>query len=471
MPGATSLKYRFLQFTNRHRLIQPQQAILIAVSGGVDSVVLLHLLVTWQQFFRSRLGVAHFNHQLRGSSADEDEAFVAELSREFQLPFYAGRGDVRNLAHRQRRSLEEAARMAREAFLVETCEQNGFDHIATGHNLNDQAETMLMRLLQGAGVSGLAGIRLRRGRFIRPLLFAEREAIVEYAAHHQLTYREDPTNRDLRFVRNRIRHRLLPLLRETFHLSRLDSFLRTGLILQEWLEMLEEEVQQALSAVKILPGQNKIALDIPAYCQYFSQIQVKVLEFIIAQLTGERQTLTFRRFESFSRWLEKGGRGKILVHPGIQAWREGEQILFQLSAEENLPEKVDVWLNPGDAYRNETLQIEVSIGFAPREAIDFRLSPHTEFLDADQLRFPLRLRTWQPGDKLQPLGANYLKKVSDLLTDCRSLPLPKQSMLVLESAGEIVWVVGCRIGENYKITPQTKRVLKLEMNKLESMEL
>ncbi len=461
-----SLKYAFLEFVNRHQLILPGQKVLAAVSGGVDSLVLLHLLQTWQPYFNLAIGVGHFNHRLRGKAADADERFVRSTCEGAGIPFFRGSGEVKEYARQHKFSIEEAARKLREAFLENCRREQGYDAIATGHNLNDQAETLLMRLLTGAGPEGLAGIRLRREGFIRPLLFAERAEIEAHAAAHRIEFREDRSNRDVRIRRNKVRHKLIPYLQREFHLADLKPFLNLALTMQEWLPQLYQQVERLWKEAVKVESENKIRLGITIYSGYFSQIQIRILERILAQLAGAEKRLTFNQFADFSGWIREGKESSRFLLPGNIAVNRAEgQLIFEPAA--NL-KKIEVQQDifPGQSYENRELGVSLRASLGEKKRVRWGKHPGVEYLNADRLNFPLRLRNWRPGDRFQPLGMAHPKKLSDFLTDEPGLFLPRERMLVLENRGEIVWVVGSRISEKYKITEATGKVLKLEVRKL-----
>lgn len=439
----------------------------MAVSGGIDSMVLLHLMLDWQPYFKARLGVAHFNHQLRGKESDRDEIFVKTVCEKNKIPFFSGRGEVKKYARGNKYSIEEAARLLREQYLENCRQEQGFDVVATAHNLNDQAETLLMRLLSGSGLEGLAGIRLRREGYIRPLLFAERTAIEEHAAGNQIEYREDPTNQDLRFARNKIRHQLLPYLKKEFQLNRLNSFLNLGLIIQEWLPTVYEQAEEAFREFVIVESQNKIRLDITAYTRYFSQLQLRMLERILSKLLNKDVALGFNQFSDFSQWLNRPGKSsRFNFENEIAVRKEKQDLIFEREGDNNRNAELRVEIHPGDSYRNEELGIVLTSTRVETVPAHFGNTKFIEYLDARKLTFPLILRRWRAGDRFRPLGFSHQKKLSDFLTDEKELILTRQQMLVLESGGEIAWVVGSRMSEKFKITRSSEKILKLEVIKL-----
>ncbi len=462
-----SLKFSFLNFVNHHQLIERNQHLLVAVSGGVDSMVLLHLLRTWQQYFALQITVAHFNHQLRGSAADADEKFVRTFCEKNQLPVLTGRGDVKKFAHSEKQSPEAAARILRERFLREALESSGCDAIVTGHHLDDQIETLLMRLLSGSGLDGLAGIRIRRDQFIRPMLFARRQEIVDYAEANNIAFVEDVSNQDLNFRRNQIRHQLLPFLNEHFDYYNPASFLNIGLLIQEWLPYIENQAELCFLPPQKSGSENKIRLDIPTFKGYFSGIQIKALELALSRLCGEEKKMTTRQFQNFSRWLNKAKfSGEYRLDESVIIRREKSELVF----EKRIKKAIDIIplteIHNGESYLFPELGISLRTDFVEREAAVFNNVPEEEYLDAAKLTFPLLLRSWQAGDRFQPLGMKQEKKISDFLTDDKQLRYPKKITPVMLNQTEIICVPGMRISENYKINPKTEMVLKIKVTKL-----
>lgn len=462
-----SLKFAFLKFVNIHQLITTGQRVLVAVSAGVDSMVLLQLLQSWQSYFRMELGVIHFNHQLRGTEADADAAFVKLVAADLGLPCHTGAGDVRGYARQHRISQEEAGRILRERFFRECRDRAGYDLVATAHHLNDQAETLLLRLLSGTGLEGLAGIRLRREHLIRPLLFASREAIEAYAREQDIAYREDASNRDLRYRRNKIRHQLLPYLAREFNFINLASFLNIGLIVQEMLPEIEKTAATLLPA-DFSPGvENKIRLDISTYKGYFSWIQIKTLEMVLSELLQEDVKLTNRLFRDFTSWLaQEKFSPRFRLHPRVEVRRSAGELVFEKLKPAAEKITVAVELQPGAVYRNEALGFLLKIDRVERSGVTIAGDRRVEYIDGARVRFPLKLRTWKAGDRFQPLGMRSEKKVSDFLTDEKNLLLPRRQMLVLENTPDIVAVVGSRIDERYKLTEHTQHILKIEIESL-----
>ncbi|MFZ0388960.1 MAG: tRNA lysidine(34) synthetase TilS, partial [Calditrichia bacterium] len=324
----STLNKRFMEFVKTRNLFLPGEKVLAAVSGGIDSMVLLHLLYSCRKGLAIKLGIVHLQHNIRGGEAQDDLQFVAKTAEKLSLPFYKLYADVPEMARTNRLSLEEAARKAREQAFEKIAAEDEYHKIATAHHLDDQAETVLMRLLSGSGLQGLAGIRLQREKWVRPLLFAARSEIEAYAAREKIEYRSDRTNLDLSIPRNKIRRNLLPLLETEYDAGIKPHLANLSGILQEWDEYLEQTLAEALKDPVIRQVQNKISLDINRFNRYFSWIQIRLLQHILKQLNAEKVAITHRKFTAFKRWLQTGESGSEYIwHPGLRLCRQSDSVL------------------------------------------------------------------------------------------------------------------------------------------------
>ncbi|RMG61304.1 MAG: tRNA lysidine(34) synthetase TilS [Calditrichaeota bacterium] len=461
-----SLEHAFLRFVNENRLIEPNRPLGVAVSGGMDSVVLLHLLNQWRARLKVHLYVLHVHHGLRGQEADEDLLFVENLAEQLCLPFSSARMDVRGYARSHRLSLEEAGHLLREQQFLRWRDELGLQAVATGHHADDQAETLLMRLIQGTGIEGLAGIRLKKPGLVRPLLFARRSEIQHFALRRGLAYREDPSNRNMRFLRNRIRHRLMPLLREEFGFDPESNLLHLSLVVQDWVAFMEPELENLKKQINKARVGNQIELDISVYQAYFSWLRVRLLEQILQEILNRPYRLSYRRFHQFDRWVQRAQTGAhYALHPAVWVWRRDDRLVF-------LPEAATdasldpVSLEPEGEFELPEFGLRITVELLPREAVEFTRDRTVEFLDAAQLEFPLLLRRWQPGDRFVPLGMSGSRLVSDFLTDRAVRGPEKRQVPVLVSGHRIVAVLGQGIDDRFKVKENTKRVLKIQVERI-----
>ncbi|MDZ7339199.1 MAG: tRNA lysidine(34) synthetase TilS [candidate division KSB1 bacterium] len=456
------LRERFEKTLTEHALVAPEQRVVVAVSGGVDSMVLLDLFAAIRSRWRLALVVAHLNHGLRGEEADQDEAFVRRRAEDYRVPVVVERADVAAFAREHRLSREAAARQVRYAFLQRVALQVRADRVALGHQADDQAETFLDHLLRGAGLAGLGGMWWRREIFVRPLLAFRRSELVEYAQLHQLPFCQDSTNLDRSIRRNRLRHELIPLLASDYNPRVVDSLTRACQAIQEADEALRTLAREQLMKDARREG-GKIVLDITAYLRYLSVLQKYVLLAAVEELGVCRSRLSSRQIERVTTLVRTKRPGtRVTLGGGLEARISGKYLV----------------LGP---VRPETYLVAVEVGKAVQDeerGFRFRCAPATweeyrtcggksravEFVDAARIQGALRLRSWQQGDRFVPLGMNDRKKVSDFFVDAKVPGHRRPCIPLLECDAGIVWVCGLRLDERFRVTPQTTDLLKLEFH-------
>ncbi|MCS6991651.1 MAG: tRNA lysidine(34) synthetase TilS [Chitinophagales bacterium] len=437
------LEQRFLQHVSQRRLLLPGQRLLVAVSGGPDSVTLFHLLHTlgWS------VVVAHINHQLRGQQSDADEAFVRQLAQSDNVPFECRRVNTLEYASLKKLSLQQAARHLRYEALEQLRRQYSLQRIVTAHHADDSIETVLLNLFRGTGIKGLAGIPEHQGRIVRPLMPFFKDELLDYAHRKGLSYIEDETNYQAIYTRNKIRLEILPVIEQHFPTFR-QVLLRHVPLYREASELLDEVIE-------------------------------KKLRRLIQQI-GDRQQVPLARLRShptlhllLRRWLQPFGfSSDQIIHlarsldlpPGSQFLSPTHRLVFDrqfLILTEHKPEApAPVLITENDQHivlPHGTLTLHIR---EPDTQIPD--DPHQHWLDRDLLHFPLLLRPWKAGDYFYPLGMNRKKKkVSDFLTDKKQSLLDKENTWVLLSGEKICCVLGHRIDHRFRITPSTRQALIL----------
>ncbi len=439
--------------------------VLVAVSSGPDSVALLHVLLELRERLAVQPVVAHVHHQLR-EAADGDLAFCRELAQEHHLPFVYRRVDVRALSQKSKMSLETAARQARYEALETMADEQKCHDIALGHTASDQAETVLANLARGSGLRGLAGMPYRLGRRVRPLLNLRRADILQFLEQRGIPFRTDESNFDTGFRRNQIRWQVLPYLKE--HLNpEIEAILyQTALIHQEAEAFIQAEAERALERLVIRQRPRKIVLDIEAFWSYFTIIRKYILRNALERLSHRFIRPDFQllaRLESELAISEVGKRlavrepWELLVdHDGLVIWDQSHITFHQ---EVPIGQSVRI---PG------VLTLRVCEEAVKPQNVKNLADNQNQFVDADQIDSPLILRNVRPGDRFQPLGLQGQRKVYDLLAD-RHVPLHvRPETPVLECKRGIIWVVGHRIDEKFKVTETTNRVLHLQFEEDDS---
>jgi tRNA(Ile)-lysidine synthase len=461
----------------QYRMLTPGDRVLVAVSGGVDSVVLLYALRELQKSEKLSLAVAHFDHAIRTDSAADAE-FVKKLARSLKLRYYSERADVPAYAKAQKLSLEVAARTLRYQFFERIAKAHDFKKIALGHTLNDQAETLLMRLLRGAGLEGLSGIPPVRPSgeltYIRPLIECTRDQIVAFAQAHKLSWSEDPTNYDTTIARNKIRHELIPILKE-YNPKVLEALGRTARLLAQAAHVLDCQAEQALATLIASESAQGLALDLKDLMAMPEYLQALVLRRAIARVNPLCEPEA-AHIEALLRWISRRGAGELHLPAGVRVLRRHSHLI--VTARPAAPPKRFEYLLtvPGETTLSEIGWRFVirSLHPHPRPYLTLTLSVYGEgtgevrgraLLDADKIQGSLVVRNRRPGDRIRLRSGT--KKLQDFFTD-RKIPREQRDAIPLicdENA--LIWIVGEAVHEDYRATPQTKHILEIRAERIE----
>jgi len=431
----------FKKFIAEHNLIKPDNRILLAVSGGIDSMVMAHLFLQLD----NEICLAHCNFSLRASESDKDEELVCKFASEHNIPFYSIRFKTKAFAKRNGLSVQMAARELRYKWFEEIRRENGYDKIAVAHNLNDNIETLIINLTRGTGITGLTGMRPANNKIIRPLLFATRQDIITYCNQHRIIFREDKSNADTKYTRNKIRHQIIPVLKE----------------INPSIEATLNETAERFNGI------NEILSD------YFSGLKEKVSEqkdefitFNISRLKAHLQnkTVLFELFKPYgiSNVMLKDLRTVIDGKTGGQIFTNTHRIIKN---------RKEIIVSP-ENIGNETFYCIKNItGFRKVPGIDsvakvnisnkFEIpsDPFISCIDSEKVSFPLIIRKWKAGDYFYPLGMKQKKKLSDYFIDNKYSRFDKEKILILESDGQIVCIIGDRIDNRFRITKSTQKAL------------
>lgn len=449
----------FELYLNKSSLIPHDSRGLIAVSGGVDSVVLLHLLHNLSNRFNLKLGVAHYNHQIRGAEADKDEKFVRNIATTFGLPFY--RESMPLLDSQSRESWEAYARRQRYAFLEKIRQDEKFDWIATAHHADDQTETILLRVIQGSGVEGLQGIREQVGAIIRPLLTFSKEQILLYSKEKDIKFKEDVTNRFLNHPRNYLRHQVIPLLQK-LNPGLNKSIRRLTQNMEEMEDFTRTVISWCRSAVVEDQNSECIKLDKDLLASYPIYLQKRIIFNITAV---ENKVINMRHYvwQNLEQFLEKSTTGDTFFLPhGWTLLRDRKNYLLKrLKESKSYPDIVTFKIDNVDHSSVIAGEYLLSLDLMS-ESIYYSKDPRLEYVDFDKLSGEFfKLRLWQPGDRMKPLGLRGFKKVSDILIDHKVDRFKKANQYVLTVNNKVVWLCGVQLDDRYKVHKSTKRILQL----------
>lgn len=435
--------------------------IVVAVSGGMDSVALLDILFYLSTKYNFEISIAHFNHKIRANS-DEDEEFVKNLAQNYNIPFYHSSGKVKEYARKNGMSIEVAARNLRYNFFEKTTRTIKADLLATAHNSDDNIETFFINLLRGSGLTGLSGIPeirqlIKNVRIIRPLLNFSKAQIKQYALARNLKWKEDITNTWLEYTRNKVRLELIPFLREKFNPSIADNIMRITQFLQGADEFITQNIVEFYNIVAENIDNQKVVVKIPLLNTYNRYIQGEIISYLIKK-NFELEHLNFNQIENILELKSKDTGSICEINKMITCYKDRNHLLFtknQIPLQ--IEEKIDK-LGSVD-FGNQTLTLTE----IPLKQVKFSSDKSVEYFDYDKLPFILTLRNWREGDSFQPLGMTGTKKVSDFLIDNKVSLFDKNFVLVLATNNDIVWVLNHQINDKYKITESTKRVIKAQI--------
>jgi len=452
---------KFEQTIGRFNMLQKGDKVIVACSGGPDSVVLLHLLTQIKGKYDLKLIVAHVNHKLRGQESDEDERFVKKLAQDLRLAFYTRSFDVTGIARKKKLSIEEAAREVRYQYLDKLAQRLKATKIALGHNADDQAETVLMRLIRGTGALGLTGMSIVRGKIIRPLLQIKREEIEGFLKEQNLDFRIDSSNLRQDYLRNRIRLELLPHLKRNYNPKIIDTLNRTASILSAQEDYLREEILKEFG--KVAKAQKeKISLDLDKLFSYDIFLQREILRLVFERLGGGGFKASFNLVERVLGLAQqkKAGR-RVFLNKDVLAEISARHLNFYKVKK---TEKDQALIFPGIV---ESKRFGIRLDSEAIKRKNLKEKPYskdemTAFLDWDKLKPPFILRNPRTGDRFRPLGMKGTKSLKDFLTDLKVPRYEKERVRVLTSKGEIVWILGYRIGDEFKVRKTTEDVLKIE---------
>jgi len=431
----------FREYIKENKLPERDSRILLAVSGGIDSMVMADL------FLKSdyKTGIAHCNFSLRGSDSDLDEELVRNYSAGNSIPFYSIKFDTRAYAEKKGLSVQMAARELRYDWFEKIRIENGYDYIAVAHNLNDNIETLLINLARGTGITGLAGMRPVSNNIIRPLLFATRTDIEDYCRKNKILYREDRSNAETKYTRNRIRHIIIPELKKIN--PSIEKTLGETLIRLRETDELFSGIIDGIRNTLSLTGENKIS-------------------FIVEKLKSylQENTILFEIFRPYGLSGSQTGDLKdvIMGKTGGQLFTNSHRIvknrnMIDVSPVEKIPDHEYKISGMEEMKKipfiDSVKSVEISGSFAITD------DKMIAYLDENEVEYPVLIRKWKNGDYFYPLGMKSRKKISDFLIDIKKSRIEKEKIMVLESGGKIAWVIGERIDNRFRIKTTSKKAL------------
>ena len=455
----------------RFRMVNPGDTVVVGVSGGADSVALLHLLHRLQDRCQISLQVAHLNHMFRGTEAGADAALVERLASALDLPVTAERIDVPAYCSRFGLSPQAGARSVRYDFFSRVAAATGATRVALGHHADDQAETILLNFLRGTGTGGLGGIRPVRDNFyIRPLLGVRRREIEAYCRRHGLAYCQDTSNFKPTYTRNRVRLHLLPVLENQYNPSVVEALVRLSQICRDEDALLEEQARRIHDGLRIAAAGPVVVLEREQFLAQPPAIQRRVLRQAWQQVAGKHQDLTYQHVEDLLELLGVGVTGAEVVLPGLIKARAGYGTIefYRPGSGYQVPAYAYPLQMPGETMVPE-LGLSIAATLLPAQEVGdpTALPPEVAALDYDRLPGPLTVRRRVPGDVFRPLGLGGTMKLKKFLNN-QKIPAQQRDGIPLVVSGQnLVWVAGIRPAEDYKLSADTHRCLLLELKGLD----
>ncbi|MCE5341625.1 MAG: tRNA lysidine(34) synthetase TilS [Planctomycetaceae bacterium] len=451
-------------FIRQKNLMPADGKILLAVSGGADSVALLCIL---HKLFPGNLHIAHINHQLRGTDSLNDEYYVRQLAEKYKLPVTTKLVDVNTFAKKQKLSIETAARQLRLEALTKIADKHNCTAIATAHHKNDNVETVIQRILRGTGYKGLAGIRAKtvfnEKTFVRPLLCLSRDEIEKYLKTQNILWQNDYTNTDTRFTRNRIRHKLLPYLMEES-----PGIVETLNDLADKCERLNSNIKNLCeaAAVDCFIAQNKkqITIDILKFTNLPKPVQVELIQKALTQIKCGLQKYTFEHYKKIIDFISSAKAGKNLAIPGKINITKGYDKFFIGTSKIKDDEVGSVTLNlPGKTvFENYIIETEILKNTGIKNIKNS--NNLVEFFNFEQITPPLTVRCRQKGDKFKPFGQNSLKKVGKFLTTEKIDVEQKNKTFIICDNDSIIWVAPIRRSNKAIIDSNALKTLKITIS-------
>jgi tRNA(Ile)-lysidine synthase len=442
---------------NREHLLSSGDSLIVALSGGADSTALLDLLAHLPDL-DLKLIAAHLNHCLRGAESDADEEFCRALAHRYAVPFETRRADVKKIAEECRLNLEDAGRRARIDFFNEIRTKYGTTAVVLAHHADDQAETVLMRLMRGSGMSGLSGMAYRNERgYLRPLLDITRAEIEQYLNKGGLKWREDDSNYDTSFLRNRIRHQLLPLLEE-YNPTIRANLAATASILRGDEALLEELTEQAFrESCRIEEG--SVLCAVSKLYSLKAALQKRVLRRAIKALTGTLEGVSLRHIDAIAALLVSDRPNSQLALPQeITVVREYDVLSICLTKIASTPHEFEFHIKAPGRYQ---LPVGNSITVEMTTPVQFPTTPDAACFDLVKTPFPWLVRTFQPGDRIVPFGMSGRKKVKDIFID-KKIPASERRRIPLLFCGDdLIWIAGVCRSELSRIDPASATMVRV----------
>ena len=462
------MKKKILSYINENEMIKYGDRVLVALSGGPDSICLLHILNSLKEELNITLTAAHVNHCLRGSEADEDEEYVKDFCNKLNIPCYVKKANINQIASERKISSELAGREVRYEFFEEISKIQNLNKIAVAHNTNDQAETLLMRIMRGTGIEGLVGIRpIRDNKFIRPILCLERNEIENYCEKYNLNPRIDKTNLENIYSRNKVRLEMIPYIKGHFNeeiVNSLNRLSQLAYIENDYMEQCIEKEYKTFCNVK-----NNTVFILKKAFQSHNAIKFRLLRKVFLTITGSSYNLEMKHIEDIIS-LQLGETGKVICLPNkikakniygnIELIKEGESY-NKKDLDEVFIDKYSLLKDENKFNLHDNIGYDLSIKFINNKDIQFNNNSLIKYFDYDKIKEGILIRKRKNGDKILPLGMKGYKKIKNIFIDNKIPKELRNQIPIICFDNEISWILGVKVSEIFKVTKDSKNILKI----------
>lgn len=451
----------------RENLIKKGDKIVLGVSGGPDSMALLYSLYNMKDELQIELVAVHINHGVRGFEADSDEEYVKDICEKLDIPFYCKRVDMDAYAKQKKMSSEEAGRELRYAFFSEVLQKVMGDKIAVAHNKNDQAETVMMRFLRGTGIEGLKGMQYKIGNVIRPLLDVERKMIEEYCMSNNISARTDKTNFQPIYGRNKIRLKVIPYIEDNINKGIIGTLTRTASIMKEDNEFLNDCAKAKFDYVCTVKPKS-ILIDVDKFTTLHKAMKSRILRNAITIINGSSKNIGLKHIDNMIEFIEDGESGRIHdTTMNLELLKKYDACILRnkkLKVTKNQHDKQIVSkLESGLNSCCDSFDCNIVINVNDIQKIDFK-SNHRfiKYIDYDKIKGDLYIRNRKPGDKFIPFGMKGNKKLKDYFIDNKVPREERDNIPIIVDDKNIIWVIGYRLSDLYKVDKNTKNVMSIQ---------
>jgi tRNA(Ile)-lysidine synthase len=457
-----NIEQKIIKFIDEKDLIQKNDRILIALSGGPDSVFLLHFLNKYKKRFKIELGAVHINHLLRGDESDKDEVFCRKICNELGLEYFSVRKNVKSFALKEKISLEEAGREIRYQVFESTAFKHKYNKIATAHNSNDNAETVLLNLIKGTGIKGISGIASKRNNIIRPVIKLTKDEILTYLNQKEISFRIDKSNLSSDYERNFLRNEIIPLIKKRLNPKLEDSLFNSTEVFKKISRKIDRETERFISTVKFRKKENLLEL----FPDKLKDLEEEFLGDFIKEAVKRNFSiqLSFNDVNKITLLFHAKTGKKINLSENLSAVKERKQILIFINSDkEEFSFDKKIILNSSVKLEGKIIHIDRVLS----SEVELSGDKNVEYISGDRCGENFRLRTWKEGDRFFPLGFNLKKgrtgskKISDFLNEQKIPSILKKKQLVLTTQNNIVWVLGLRLDDRFKLTEKTKKIYRL----------